>query len=203
MLLKNIYFSKIIFSTRLQQQAFRIYASIYSKAHPSRSPEIFQYIHVISTAATCFVWDNVVEYDYTFRQLMSNYPHRSWAKIYTQVWNLALKDPINRGSAKGSRMGQGHSSNNTGGRAAGREKYCWKFNKNRCPDTAATCNGEHCCKYCDAWGHSFYNCYKKLNRSEWGKKKAAPGGGNGSNPSANGEANNNHNQSSHNVATNK
>ena len=113
-------------SFRRWEQAFRIYASIYSKAHPSRSPEIFQYIHVISTAANSFAWDNVAEYDYTFRQLMSNYPHRSWAKIYTQIWNLALKDLINRGSVsvKGSGTGQGYSNNNAGGRATGREKYC-------------------------------------------------------------------------------
>ena len=34
------------------------------------------------------------EYDTTFRQLMVAYPQHSWAKIYTQMWNLAMKEPI-------------------------------------------------------------------------------------------------------------
>ena len=75
-------------------QAFRVYAAIYSKAHPDRSAEIWQYIHIIHTAAGSYMWDNVAYYDFTFRQLMARKPNRSWAKIYTQVWNLAMRDPL-------------------------------------------------------------------------------------------------------------
>ena len=50
------------------EQAFRIYAAIYSKANPQRSAEIWQYIHVINSAAASYAWENVAYYDFTFRQ---------------------------------------------------------------------------------------------------------------------------------------
>ena len=56
---------------RSWEQAFRVYAAIYSKAQPSRASEIWQYIYVINIAASSYSWDNVAFYDYTFRQLMS------------------------------------------------------------------------------------------------------------------------------------
>ena len=66
------------------EQAFRVYAAIYSQANPSRATEIWQYVHVINIAAGSYTWENVSFYDYTFRQLMSQKPKRSWAKTYTQ-----------------------------------------------------------------------------------------------------------------------
>ena len=79
-------------------QAFRVYASIYSRANPHRSHEIWQYVHVIMTAASHYIWENVAEYDVTFCQLMAAYPHRNWGKIYNQMWNLAMKEPVQRTS---------------------------------------------------------------------------------------------------------
>ena len=38
-------------------QAFRIYAAIFCKANPTRSAEIWQYIHVINTAAASYAWE--------------------------------------------------------------------------------------------------------------------------------------------------
>ena len=67
-------------SVRKWEQAFRVYAAIYSQANLHRSPEIWQYIHVINMTASAFIWENVASYDFTFRQLMSAYPHCSWAK---------------------------------------------------------------------------------------------------------------------------
>ena len=66
-------------------QAFRVYAAIYSKANPHRASEIWQYVYIISLAVTSYSWDNVACYDYTFRQLMSNNPGRSWPTIYHQM----------------------------------------------------------------------------------------------------------------------
>ena len=157
------------------EQAFRIYAAIYSKANPSRAYEIWQYIHVITTAAQSYTWDNVAEYDLTFRQLMSNYPSRHWGKIYNQMWNLAMREPL----IKFGRTGSSYQNNNVGGGGAGnesknREKYCWKFNKNKCRNKS--CEWEHRCKYCDGWGHGLYNCYKKLaakNGTNNGSNKAS------------------------------
>ena len=56
---------------RKWEQAFRIYAAIYTNANPERSGEIWQYIHTINVAASSYQWDNVATYDLTFRQLMS------------------------------------------------------------------------------------------------------------------------------------
>ena len=55
-----------IFGLRKWEQAFRVYAAIYSKANPHRSSEIWQYIHTINTAASSYAWENVAYYDFTF-----------------------------------------------------------------------------------------------------------------------------------------
>ena len=84
-----------ITNIRRWEQGLRVYAAIYSEINPHRAEEIWQYVHIINSAAQSFVWENVAYYDYTFRQLMERKPVRSWAKIYTQIWNLAMRDPIN------------------------------------------------------------------------------------------------------------
>ena len=71
-----------ITSFRRWEQAFRAYATIYCGANPHRSKEIWQYISVINTAASSYVWDNVYNYDITFRHLMAFNPNRSWAVTY-------------------------------------------------------------------------------------------------------------------------
>ena len=65
---------------RQWEQAFRVYAAIYSAANPGRAAEIWQYVYVINTAATSYTWENVSTYDYTFRQLMAFNPGRNWSK---------------------------------------------------------------------------------------------------------------------------
>ena len=83
---------------RKWEQAFRVYAAIYCNANPARSGEIWQYIYVINSAASSFHWDNVAYYDYTFRQMMSDRPQRKWSKTYLQLYQLAMRDPINKSS---------------------------------------------------------------------------------------------------------
>ena len=75
---------------RCWEQAFRVYAAVYSQANPMRAAEIWQYVYTINTAARSYQWENVANYDVTFRHLMAQYPTRSWAKIYNQMWNLAM-----------------------------------------------------------------------------------------------------------------
>ena len=90
---------KKITNFRKWEHAFRVYATIYCGANPHRSKEIWQYISVISTAASTFVWDNVYEYNVTFCHLMAFNPSRSWAVTYNQMWNLCMKDTLpNRGN---------------------------------------------------------------------------------------------------------
>ena len=79
---------------RKWEQAFRVYATIYCGAHPQRSKEIWQYVSVISTAASSFVWENVYEYDVTLRHLMAFNPSQSWAVTYNQMWNICMREPL-------------------------------------------------------------------------------------------------------------
>ena len=97
---------------RRWEQAFRIYAAIYCAANPTRSAEIWQYIHTINSAASSFQWDNVQYYDTVFRQMMSERPGRSWSKTYAQLWQLALRDPIQRNANQNNSYFGTKSGNN-------------------------------------------------------------------------------------------
>ena len=55
-----------ITNVRHWEQVFRIYVAIYSQANPQRSAEIWQYVFVINSAASTYIWENVASYDYTF-----------------------------------------------------------------------------------------------------------------------------------------
>ena len=163
---------------RKWEQAFRVYATIYSKANPHRSAEIWQYIHVINVASATYIWDNVAEYDFAFRQLMHCNPKRSWAKTYNQIWNLTLREHIPlRGNGYGGGYGNGYNSNNgynnqrsdnghgqSGGNSnhnGKKTRHCWKFNRSgHCPD-GKDCNWWHRCKYCDGTSHGYNTCRKR------------------------------------------
>ena len=95
-------------SVRKWEQAFRVFASIYCNANPGRAGEIWQYIDVIQTAASAYAWDNVYQYDKTFRRLMEFNPERNWGKTYNQMWNLSMREPIWRGNSQ-------YTGNSTGG----------------------------------------------------------------------------------------
>ena len=75
---------KKITNIRLWDQAFRVYATIYTKSNPERAREICQYVHIIHTAASTYSWSNVSTYDFMFRKLMASKPWRSWSKTYAQ-----------------------------------------------------------------------------------------------------------------------
>ena len=154
---------------RRWEQAFRVYSTIYSKANPDRAAEIWQYIHVINTAASTFQWDNVAEYDFMFRQLMHANPGRSWAKTYTQMWNLTLKDHIvrqshfsyNGGGGGSSNYHGNHNSNDNNSSNTKKSDYCWKFNRNgTCPE-GRDCRWINRCKYCNGASHGYNSCRKR------------------------------------------
>ena len=154
-------------NVRRWEQAFRVYAAIYSAANPHRSHEIWQYVYVINSAASCYVWEEVAQYDYMFRQLMARNPGRSWAVTYTQMWQMTLRHVINKGGQGGQNVqGQnlngsyGYTSNNQGGHK--KKRYCWKFNKGKCTDSF--CKYPHKCFYCDG-RHGIHTCFKKGRKS--------------------------------------
>ena len=156
-----------ITNVRRWEQAFRIYAAIYTERHPERASEIWQYIYVITTAASTYNWENVAMYDFTFRKLMATKLWRSWAKTYTQGWNIALKEPLNRNMA--AHITQSKSNNNTGTHNVKtkdwKDECCWRYNKNRCTRSTTDCHFDHRCTYCGGWYHGYFNRRKRNKRS--------------------------------------
>ena len=159
---------------RRWEKAFRIYATIYCKANPIRTGEIWQYIEDINTAASAYVWDNIVHYDYVFRQLMAFNPKRSWAVTYTKMWNLSMVEPISRNSNFGfnGRHNGGYGQNgnkapksrdNESGDGPG-PKYCWPFNRGYCK-YGQKCRYENRRSFCDSPKHGRNSCYKLSNKN--------------------------------------
>ena len=173
-------------SIKKWDQAFRVFAAIYTQANPSRASEIWQYVYVIHTAATCNPWDNVAFYDITFRELMANKPWRNWGKTYTQGWNMAFNNGNNYHHGSLNMGNQNHnnqarSNNNNNNQHSWKDDCCWLFNKNKCRKTANECKYDHRCTYCAGWYHSKFNCRKKNNRGSNGYGGSKPNNGNGSN----------------------
>ena len=166
-------FSGKINGVRRWEQAFRVYAAIYSRANPTRAAEIWQYVHVINMAAATYVWDNVFYYDITFRHLMAQNPQRSWAKLYNNMWNLSMRETIAKGTGYNAFATQGvrhsggaHGDNVAGGSGPGpkrKPRYCWAYGKagaGNCKD-GSKCKFVHRCSYCDEPDHYKNNCPKK------------------------------------------
>ena len=124
-------------SLKQWDEAFRVYAEIYCKANPTRASEVWQYVDTIHKAAATFTWENVALYDFHFRKMMAKNPHRSWAKTFTQMWNVDLRDHL-------PKVPQ-YSSVQKGG--SQKVKICWKFNKGHC-SYGQKCQFEHRCSFC-------------------------------------------------------
>ena len=152
-----------IHNVRRWEQAFHIYAAIYSQANPSRAAEIWQYVHTINVTASGYAWDNVAHYDVTFRHLMSQNPARSWSKIYNQMWNMAMRDVLPRNNTNFGQQNNNQSSQRraSNGGNSKKPKYCWAHNKGNCKDSAEKCKFIHRCSYCDNGDHIKTSCPKK------------------------------------------
>ena len=155
-------------------QAFRVYATIYCGANPHRSQEIWQYVSVINTAATAYAWENIANYDYTFHHLMEFNPHRSWATTYNQMWNLSMREPIqrnnnfkqqsyrsqynnNKGSCGGS---QTESNNNLRRKSGSKTAYFLYFNRGEKCKYRNKCQFIEHCSQCDVANHHVLICPK-------------------------------------------
>ena len=153
-------------SVRKWEQAFRVYAAVYSQANPSRAAEIWQYVHTINVAASGYMWENVSHYDVTFRHLMSQNPSRSWSKIYNQMWSMTMRDVLPRNNQNFG-FGNSFQSNSNGRKSGGgngngnqtrKPRYCWGHNRGNCKDGAEKCKYVHRCSYCDNSDHIKENC---------------------------------------------
>ena len=158
-------------NVRRWEQAFRVYASIYSEANPTRGTEIWQYVEIINRAALKYTWENVSSYDHQFRRWMSDNPLRSWSKTLTQIWNLELTDSVSKSSGS---FGKNASK-------SGREQVCWKYNRGKC-DYGKDCHYPHKCSFCFVKGHPAIACRirKGENKSSGFQNGKQNGGGGGS-----------------------
>ena len=138
------------------EQAFRAYATIYCGVNQKRSKEIWQYISVINTAAACYTWENVYNYDMTFRQLMEFNPARSWAVTYNQMWNLSMREPL---PPRNKPVFHNFGSNNKQQRRS-KPDYCWNFNRGLKCKYGAKCRFIERCSYCDNGSHGLNACQK-------------------------------------------
>ena len=153
---------------RRSEQVFRVYVTVYCGANPNRSKEIWQYVSVISTTSANFVWDNIYEYDVTFRHLMAFNPCRSWAVTYNQMWNICMHEPLQSRSnfsqqrsgnfAAGKSNGSGSSNNN--GNKKHKSDYCWNFNKGLACKYGKKCRFVERCSFCDSESHGVVKCPK-------------------------------------------
>ena len=90
-----------------REQAFRIFMNIYTRRYPERATELVKYNHIIFTASTSYIWENVYMYDKEFRAHMSRFPGHSWAIILQQAWSMCMKD-----KAGSSSHSNGNGQNN-------------------------------------------------------------------------------------------
>ena len=154
-------------SVKKWDQAFRVYAAIYTHVNPERASEIWQYVYVIHTAAAANPWDKVYYYDINFQELMASKPWPSWGKTYTQGWNMAFNNAAvssyHYPSQNVNNSGNNSNSNNVKQRDW-RDDCCWRFNKNRCKKPANECIYDHRCTYCAGWKHGFFKCRKRNNK---------------------------------------
>ena len=164
---------------RRWDQAFRVYATIYCGANPSRSREIWQYVSVINTAASAYEWSNVANYDYTFRHLMEFNPNRSWASTYNQMWNLSMRDPLPKNSSGFKQTSYSNSqqqyfksgsngfsrSGSSSNKKKSRHSYCLFFNRGEKCKYGDRCRFIERCSQCDEADHHVLIC-PKLSKSK-------------------------------------
>ena len=147
-----------ITNVRKWEQAFRIYAAIYSQASPTRASKIWQYVYVINSAVSTYHWDNISSYNYMFRQLMACNPMRNWSNIYHQMWNLTMRDVIPKNPSYGDSFGN-RKDKKKGGRKSG-ANHCRAFNRGEKCKYDPNCPYPKRCSYCDSPQHSCYECPK-------------------------------------------
>ncbi|XP_069114905.1 uncharacterized protein [Argopecten irradians] len=124
--------------------AFIIYTSIYSAAHPERVHELLKYIQTIRLGAGRCNGMGWRSYDEQFRLRRSQDPCSSWATVDTELWLIYLSPSIS--TTLNTERKQSPVGN----------LKCFDYNfKGLC--TRPTCNYAHICTRCGG-GHPKINC---------------------------------------------
>ena len=114
---------------------------------------------------------------------MGDNPQRSWSKVNTQLWSLAMRDPLP------SKFNFSSGSTDSSVQQAKKTDFnewkdvcCWRYNKRRCNKKANECKFQHRCSHCGGHNHIFLNCTKRRkdnntdgnwgNHTESGSKKS-------------------------------
>ena len=157
------------------EQAFRIYANIYTSKFPNKSSELIQYNHIIHSIASSYTWENVYSYDREFHIHLSKHPERSWSVILQQAWSMKLRDRISSGSSEYVTGGAGNHSNAQSGQNPGSSgpmpskgkisEACKRYNGGRCK-FGTTCRYKHKCLYCGKFRHTVLTCRKLMADKE-------------------------------------
>ena len=141
---------------RKWEKAFRTYAAIYCESNPHRSVEILQYIESINDAAKKFSWEKVAHYDFVFRHLQAERPHRNWGKTYMQMY---VRMAGNESSIQQQQPNRKPDQQNSSGT---RIRACFRFNKGHC-GYGKDCRFEHMCSYCGSYNHCYLDCRRKTH----------------------------------------
>ena len=86
---------------------------------------------------------------------MEKFPQRSWAKTNTQLWTLAMRDPLP------TRQQNNNNFSGGSGKKGDACEVCWRYNRNQCKKSACDCKFKHRCSYCGAHGHNYIACFKR------------------------------------------
>lgn len=144
-----------IYSLTAWQSAFRVYESVYIRAHPQEAVALCDYEELICNIERQGGDWNF--YDVSFRKLRALRPSLSWDIIQPQIYLQASTRMW--ASAKGYRTPFRQS---VGQQGAGRSGYCFKYNGQgkSCQESSATCRYQHACSKCKGY-HPAYKCTNK------------------------------------------
>lgn len=145
--------------------AFKVFMGIFNQHWPERMNELLQYSHVIQTAAQNHPWENVYNYDISFREIMSGQPNTHWGMISQQTWTLELGDHNSKGVQHPAPEGNSISQVKQSQRS---RNPCWRYNKGRCT-FGESCEFDHRCSHCGKKGHGRHECFRRV-KSEKGKR---------------------------------
>ena len=126
--------------------AFLVFASIYTAAHPSKYQGMLKYINIIRLGASRLRGMGWKSYDEQFRFKMSMDPSKSWDSVDQELWLLFMVDS---NAIVNPMQHTPFSTNSTFNK-------CYNFNyKGNCD--RFPCNYKHACFRCSG-SHPFFAC---------------------------------------------